>query len=178
MARSFPSHHPGKTLALQPAPSSGTCSRGTGCVKPGGQSHRHRVLLIEDDPKDAEIFAYLLGKEDYDVEIAINGRDGLKLAEDGSFDVVLTDLNLGGAQWDEGRRVVKELRESRPDLPVILMTGLHTADIAIDVIQLGAFDYFSKPIDVDDPAFRLELSTMLEQAAASKRPAAPGETAG
>ena len=95
-----------------------------------------KVLLIEDNPDDATVYKLLLEKEGYAVEVATNGMDGLDRGKSGDFDVVLTDLNLG-RKWDEGRDLVAHLRSANPRLPVILMTGGHTADIAIDVIKVA-----------------------------------------
>src|SRR6266568_7194896 len=116
-----------------------------------------KVLLIEDNADDAELFKRLLQTEGCQVETASTASKGLRRAQSGDFDVVLTDLYLGGPKKDEGRQVVSQLHSRDPHLPVILMTGSHTAKAAIDVIKLGAFDYFSKPLDPFDETFRVEL---------------------
>ena len=144
-----------------------------------------RVLMIEDNPDDALLYRRLLEKEGYAVEVAANGQEGRRLlfprapGESPDFDVVLTDLNLG-RKWDEGRELIAELHAAKPHLPVILMTGSHTADIAIDVIKVGAFDYFSKPSNPFEENFRANLAEMIDQAAAGKQLMArvplPGET--
>jgi len=141
-----------------------------------------KVLLIEDDPNDVEIFGRILEEEGYEVTSADNVDQGLTLVrnegndEGKEFDVVLTDLDLKGPTGREGRELVVELRRSKPHLPVILMTGLPlrsgdpTADIAIDVIQLGAFDYISKALDPrEDKTFRADLAEMVDHAVASKQ---------
>ena len=125
------------------------------------------VLIIEDTPDDALIYRRLLEKQGYTVEVATNGATGLARAQSGAFDVVLTDLNLG-RKWDEGRDLVAHLRSANPRLPVILMTGGHTANIAIDVIKVGAYDYFSKPLDPFEESFLGDLKEMVDHAAASK----------
>jgi DNA-binding NtrC family response regulator len=140
-----------------------------------------KILLIDDNPKDAELFRHALETEGYTVQVATTAAEGLAQANCGNFDVVLTDLNLGGPKSDEGRDLVIQLHSSKPHLPVVLMTGGHTAEIAIDVIKQGGFDYFAKPLNVLDEAFRAELAKMIDQAAASKQLAEsrvklPGET--
>jgi DNA-binding NtrC family response regulator len=141
-----------------------------------------KVLVIEDNPMDAEIFEQILKRDGYIVEIARNALEGLAQAKNGRFDVVLTDLNLGGARTDEGRELVIRVHTLQPHLPVILMTGGHSAEVAIDAIKQGAFDYFAKPADPFDDSFRVELSKMVDHAAASKqlmesRVKLPGEPA-
>ncbi len=139
-----------------------------------------KVLIIEDSPNDAALFKHLLEAEGYAVEVATDSAQGVARARSGEFDVVLTDMNLGGPKLDGGCDVVTQLHSADPHLPVILMTGFHTAEIAIDVIKLGAFDYFSKPVDVSDETFRADLAEMVDRAAASKQLMAtvklPGET--
>jgi DNA-binding NtrC family response regulator len=128
-----------------------------------------KILIIEDNPKDAGLFKHVLELEDYAVEIATTAAEGFSQAQSGNFDVVLTDLNLGGPKSDEGRDLVIQLHTSKPQLPVILMTGGHTAEIAIDVIKQGGFDYFVKPLRVMDESFRADVVRMVDQAAASKQ---------
>ena len=139
-----------------------------------------KILIIEDSAKDAALFGHLLETEGYAVEVATDSVQGVARARSGDFDVVLTDLNLGGPSFDEGRDVVAQLHAANPHLPVILMTGHHTAESAIDVIKLGAFDYFSKPIDLSDDVFRADVAEMVDRAAASRQLMAtvklPGET--
>ena len=143
----------------------------------------HKVLIIEDNPDDAFIFGRLLKMEGHSFEIATNGPEGLRRALSGEFDVVLTDLNLGGASRDEGRDLVARLHAALPHLPVILMTGDHRAktgdlraktgrdmaEIAIKVTKVGAFDYFSKPPNPFEGTFRADLAEMLDKAATCKQ---------
>ena len=139
-----------------------------------------RVLIIEDSPDDGLMYERLLEKDGYAVEIVTNAADGLARALSGEFDVVLTDLNLGGPKHDEGRDLVAQLHVAQPHLPVILMTGGHTVDIAIEVIKVGAFDYFSKPSNPFQESFHADLAEMLDKAAACKQLMAkvklPGDT--
>src|ERR671925_2414480 len=104
-----------------------------------------QVLIIEDNPDDAALFKRLVERLGYGVDVAVNATQGLARAKTGNFDVVLTDLNLGVSGGGEGLELVKKLHAANPHLPVILMTGAHTTEIAIKATKLGAFDYFSKP---------------------------------
>src|SRR6185503_5459149 len=175
MARRLPAHHSGKAHPLQPARPNANGKR-----QKRAAPVNTKILLIEDSPNDASLFKHMLEAEGYAVEIAATASEGLAQACRGNFDVVLTDLNLGGPKSDEGRDLVIQLGSAKPQLLVILMTGGHTAEIAIDVIKQGGFDYFAKPVRMDD-AFRAEVARMIDQAAASKqlmesRVRLPGET--
>ncbi len=133
-----------------------------------------RILVIEDDPGFATLLRTLLVEEGYLVEITGSVAQGLPRAQSGEFDVVLSDLYLGGAT---GLELVSQLRAANPHLPVILMTGQHTTEIAIEASKLGAYDYFPKPLasDFGNGAarekwpFLLELAEMIDKAVASKR---------
>src|SRR5437867_5816037 len=138
LARHLPSNRPTKTLPLQLA--SGTGGR-TAASRGATTSRMTHVLLIEDSENDACIYKDLLQSEGYKVEVASTGEAGLARAQSGEFDVVLTDLHLSGARLHEGYGLVEQLHRENPHLPVILMTGAHTAQIAIAAIKLGAFDY-------------------------------------
>src|SRR6266496_6598357 len=110
VARRVSSHHAGKTGALQPASGQGRCRQRGGALMT-------RILIIEDNPQDAQMFRHLLEKEGYEVELADSAAAGLAQVQPGSFDVVLTDLYLGGAKSDEGRDLVVKLRAAYPHLP-------------------------------------------------------------
>ena len=128
-----------------------------------------KVLIIEDNRDDADVFGKLLEEEGYEIKVADTGTEGLALARTGHFDVVLTDLHLGGPKPSEGHDVVRQLHAATPHLPVILMTGAHTSEAAIDAIKLGAFDYFAKPTFPSDETFRVDLAAMIDNAAKSKQ---------
>jgi len=127
---------------------------------------RAHILIIEDDLPVAAALKRLLD-ETYDVECVGTAEEGIARARTSDFDAVVTDLQLPGAQ---GLDVITTLRPERPHLPIILMTGHHTTDIAIEAIKAGAYDYLLKPIT--DPG---EFLGMVEKAVASHaRTAKPG----
>ena len=82
-----------------------------------------RVLLIDDQPDVRESVSDMLKALGHDVTVAADGQSGLRLVEDGEFDVVLTDLKMPGI---DGLEVAKRVRAGHPNLPVILLTGWGT----------------------------------------------------
>jgi DNA-binding NtrC family response regulator len=133
-----------------------------------------RILVIEDDTGFAWLLKKLLEEEGYLVEVAGSVAEGLPRAQSGDFDAVLSDLYLGGPS---GLELVSQLRTANPHLPVILMTGQHSTEIAIEASKLGAYDYFPKPQATDFTAgpaaekwpFLLAICEMIDKAVASKR---------
>jgi DNA-binding NtrC family response regulator len=119
-----------------------------------------RVLLIEDDPSVASSLQRVLEVEGHEVGTAATAVQGLDIVQNQDFQVVVTDLQMPGTS---GMEVVRALHSSKPNLPVILITGHHTTEAAIEAMKSGAFDYVLKPIN---PADFLGL---VEKAAANSR---------
>ncbi len=108
---------------------------------------RSQILLVEDDAQIAAALETVLAEEGYDVTHAADGDRGLALATESPCDLVLTDLKLPGLN---GMDLVKSLHQSRPKLPVILMTAHGSTATAIEATRLGAYDYLVKPFEMPD----------------------------
>ena len=106
-----------------------------------------KVLLIEDEPSLAAALQRVLEVEGYEVVTTTDAQHGLDAAREGDFQVIVTDLKMPGIS---GLEIVKSLHETRPQLPVILMTGFHTTEAAIEAMKLGAYDYILKPPDQEE----------------------------
>jgi len=119
-----------------------------------------KVLLIEDEETLAAALQRVLEVGGHEVFAALDSKQGLAAARTGDFQVVVTDLKMPGLS---GMEVIKSLHDSRPRLPVILMTGHHTTETAIEAMKFGAYDYIIKP---PDPA---ELTALVEKAVANSR---------
>jgi len=102
-----------------------------------------RILLIEDNPGDAIIFREKLNESDLDYELVHTPRlaEGLSLVGDRTFDIILCDLSLPDAS---GLQAVVRVRESAPDVPLLVLTGLDDADAAAQAKHEGAVDYLVK----------------------------------
>jgi DNA-binding NtrC family response regulator len=103
---------------------------------------RHKILVIDDDAIVAAALRRLL-EQDYEVETLDSAEEGLQRLQNSDFDVVVTDLQMRGKS---GLELIKILHVEKPRLPVILLTGHHTTDHAIEASKFGAFDYVVKPI--------------------------------
>jgi nitrogen regulation protein NR(I) len=119
-----------------------------------------RLLLIDDDEAIAVSLKLVLQNEGYDTTLVTTAEEGLRLAEAEAYDVVLTDVKLPGM---DGLALVAALRQTRPYLPIIVMTAHGTTETAIRATKLGAFDYLLKPFDME------ELIELLAKAIASAR---------
>jgi nitrogen regulation protein NR(I) len=121
---------------------------------------RPKVLLVEDDQQIVAALTRVLLDEGYDVTQASDGRNGLSQATTEACDLVITDFKLPGVS---GMELLQSLHDTRPRLPVILMTAHGTSDTAIEATKLGAYDYLLKPFDMP------ELLALVEKAVASHR---------
>ena len=119
-----------------------------------------RILLIEDDASLASALASVLSAEGYSVDRARRGDDGCQQADNGSFDLVLTDLRLPGLG---GIDVIRRIHGAHPDTPILLMTAHGTTETAIEAMKEGAFDYLLKPFEME------ELLATTARALASRR---------
>jgi DNA-binding NtrC family response regulator len=105
------------------------------------------ILIIEDEEKMRRLADLVLRPEGYRLLVADSGEDGIKLADEGGIDLVLTDLQMGKVG---GLDVLEHVTKEFPDVPVVIITGFGTVKSAVEAMKKGAFDYISKPIDNDE----------------------------
>src|SRR5215208_952200 len=118
-----------------------------------------RIWVIDDDASSRELLARVLATRGWSVVTLADGREAIdKLASDGAPDVVVSDIRMAEVG---GLEVTEAFRRDAPDTPVILVTAFGNVDGAVEAIRRGAFDYISKPYDVD--AILLTAARALEQ---------------
>jgi two-component system response regulator (stage 0 sporulation protein F) len=105
-----------------------------------------RILVIDDDAAIIGMLSEYLTQNGYEMLSALNGGDGLMLLEIEPPDLVLLDIRMPGLG---GLEVLRRIRMVRPDLPVIIISGLGDADAARQTLRRGAVDYLPKPFDLD-----------------------------
>ncbi len=108
---------------------------------------KRRVLIVDDEERMAEVIASALRRAGYDCETAPDGREALAALESRGADVVVTDWKM--PQMD-GLELLRRVRETRRDVPVILLTAHGTVPSAVAAMREGAFDYVTKPFDNDE----------------------------
>jgi nitrogen regulation protein NR(I) len=106
-----------------------------------------KVLVIEDDETVRDVLRAFLQDKKYEVTIAGNGATGLDMVRTDKFDIVLTDLVMPGIT---GMDILKEVTASRVNIPVIVMTAFGTVKTAVEAMRHGAFDYITKPFNLDE----------------------------
>lgn len=106
-----------------------------------------RVLVIDDDQIVLDSISQILTDENYDVDVTLRGGEGLERAIREHYDLVLTDIrmpDMGGIQ------VLRDIRQKRPALPVVMITGYATAPSAEMAMKLGAADFIEKPFEPEE----------------------------
>ncbi len=107
-----------------------------------------RVLIVEDDRTMAEALVQLLERQGYATRAVESAEKALELLEkDPDYHVVLTDLVLPGM---DGMKLLTRIKETYPDIEVVIMTGYGTIRSAVEAMKLGASDYITKPFDKDE----------------------------
>ena len=104
------------------------------------------VLIIDDEENIRNGLATNFELEDYEVKTASNGKDGLDLIFKGDIDLVITDLRMDGISGEE---VVRRVTTETPGIPVIVLTGHGSIDAAVDAMKAGAYDFLTKPLNLD-----------------------------
>src|SRR5262245_13734830 len=107
-----------------------------------------KVLLVDDDPAllDALSDALELRMPEVATQTCSTGRAALNAVREIDFEAVISDIKMPGM---DGIELLSQVRQSRPETPVILITGHGQTDLAIQALRAGAFDLIQKPLDRD-----------------------------
>ena len=103
-----------------------------------------RVLLVEDDTSTAKSIELMLKSEGYIVDTTDLGEDGLEIGKIYDYDIIILDLMLPDM---DGYEVLKRLRASKVETPILILSGLSELDNKIKGLGFGADDYLTKPFD-------------------------------
>ncbi len=105
-----------------------------------------RILIIDDEPSQIISLKTFLKRRNFTVFTAESGNAGLEILRNNRIDLVLTDYRMPDIS---GLDVVKETQKINPEIPVVVITAYSQIEEAVQVMKEGAFDYLSKPIDLD-----------------------------
>ncbi len=122
---------------------------------------RGRVLAVDDDRESCEMLEEALSLRGFSVVWRTNASEALALTREGAhFDVVLTDLRMGDAN---GLELCRAIKGSIPGLPVIVITAFGSIQTAVEARRTGAFDFITKPFDLDIVTLSLERAIRHHQ---------------
>ncbi|CAN5139971.1 sigma-54 dependent transcriptional regulator [soil metagenome] len=107
-----------------------------------------KILIIEDEPAIRRVLTKILTEENstYEVDEAEDGLAGTEKVKDEDFDLVLCDIKMPKM---DGIEVLESIKKIKPEIPVVMISGHGELDTAVNAMRLGAFDYISKPPDLN-----------------------------
>ena len=119
-----------------------------------------RIVVIDDDKSMCEMLEAGLRRKDFDVTWRTSAREAESIFKLEEYDVVLTDLQMPG---EDGLELCSRLVRNRPDIPVVVVTAFGSMESAVAALRAGAYDFVSKPFDLDT------LALLLKRAVAHRR---------
>jgi two-component system, NtrC family, response regulator HydG len=111
------------------------------------ESGRLSILVVDDQPSVRELLRAVLEEDEHTVDTAADGESAVEMLKSGFHDLVLTDLRMPGMDGIEALRRIKALS---PETGVVMMTAYASVETAVTAMKLGAFDYITKPIDIEE----------------------------
>lgn len=112
-----------------------------------------RVLLIDDEPAQLTSIKSFLKRRGLHVFAAQSGSEGIRIVKQGNLDLVLSDFRMPDKS---GLEVLREVKQYNPELPVVILTAFSRIEDAVLVMKEGAFDYLTKPLDLDNLEFLIK----------------------
>ena len=108
---------------------------------------KEKILIVDDEKSIREFLEIMLKKEGYNVGSAVNAEEALKLFHNSNYELVISDIKMSGM---DGVELLKKIKEINPETIVLMITAYASVDTAIDAMKAGAYDYITKPFNVDE----------------------------
>jgi DNA-binding response OmpR family regulator len=112
------------------------------------------ILIVEDEPKISRVLQLELEYENYETEIANNGKDALRLMQEKEWDLVLLDIMIPELS---GLEVLRRIRKTDESTPIILLTARDAIHDKVSGLDLGANDYITKPFQIEELLARIRV---------------------
>jgi two-component system response regulator HydG len=112
-----------------------------------------RILIVDDDASMCEMLAGDLGERDFSTTTCTSATEALERLGDAEFDAVVTDLQMRGMN---GLELCERIVANRPDVPVVVITAFGSLETAVAAIRAGAYDFITKPLELDALVLALE----------------------
>ncbi len=119
-----------------------------------------KILIVDDEENFRHMLSVILKQENYDVETASNGEEGLKKITLSPFDQILCDIRMPHM---DGMEFLREAQKMGVDATIIMMSAYGTIDTAFEAMKLGAYDYISKPFKPDEIILTLKKAEERER---------------
>lgn len=114
----------------------------------------YSILIIDDEKAQREVLTGYLKKKGFQIYSAENGEEGIKQVKENSVDIIFSDFKMPGIS---GLEVLEQVRKINPEISFVIITAYGTVENAVKTMRLGAYDYITKPVDLD------ELDLLIER---------------
>jgi DNA-binding NtrC family response regulator len=111
------------------------------------------VLLVDDEKDFLDVLAKRLRKRKLSLVVANSGEEAIRTIQSTAIDVVVLDMRMPGL---DGLQTLSEIKRINPVVEVIMLTGHANVDSAVKGMELGAFDYLMKPVDIDELLYKMQ----------------------
>jgi DNA-binding NtrC family response regulator len=111
------------------------------------------VLLVDDEVEFLDVLMKRLKKRKLKLVAANSGEEALRLVRENPVDVAVLDVKMPGM---DGITVLREIKKINPSIEVIMLTGHANVEVALEGMELGAFDYLMKPVDIDELMYKIQ----------------------
>ncbi len=119
---------------------------------------KRRILIVDDEEIVVQSCLRILSDNEFDIDTANDGLDALTKLAERDYDMLILDVKMPKM---DGIEVLQRVKETHPDIDVIMITGLNEIDTAVKAMKLGAFDYLPKPFDPEE--FELVVARAFER---------------
>jgi two-component system alkaline phosphatase synthesis response regulator PhoP len=116
-------------------------------------ANQTNILLVEDEENLALGLEYNLSEEGYEVKVARDGREAIKLFDENDFDLIVLDIML---PYYNGFEIAKHIRENHPQMPILMLTARTQIEDRVKGLELGADDYLTKPFHLKELLLRIK----------------------
>ncbi len=113
----------------------------------------NRILVVDDEVSQRDLLHLVLTEEGYAVETASSGEEAVQKVEDGFYNLVIMDMNMGGMN---GLEALKRIKDISSAVQVLIVTAYASVDTAVDAMRSGALNYLTKPIDLGELKVQVE----------------------
>src|SRR5260221_3327572 len=128
------------------------------------------ILIIDDEKAIRKTLSEILSYEGYKIDEAGDGEEGLKKVKEKAYDVILLDIKMPKI---DGIEFLEKTKETNPDIPIIMISGHGTIETAVEAVKKGAYDYISKPPDLNRLLITIrnamDKNTLVAETKESKR---------
>jgi len=106
-----------------------------------------KILVVDDEASHRQMIKAVLSAEGYEIEEAAEGQEAVRSVEAKFYDLILMDIRMPGLS---GVEALKKIKDISPGIAIIIMTAYASVDSAIDALKAGAYDYLTKPLDIEE----------------------------